>query len=171
MFRYGGHEIHVVTTRFSRETWGQNRTWREAKQKLGCLYGLPRETTASIPKGAVMIVIEMNNDEERIEGIGLCKNEKLSVPLRIYGQRRYDRVAYAGKYRVDRVHLDPGLIRRLEFLCFVGQDHLKRGIGFTYLPQAWLSKELAVKLRAVFRGGKTRYLRLQRRRCHIEPPG
>lgn len=171
MFRYGKHEIHVVTTRFSRQTWIQNQDWREKKGKRGCLYGQPRVTTSDIPVGATMIVIEMNNDSCKVEGLGLCLNKPLDVSLCIYGQRQYDRVAYAGRYRVGREFLDSALCEKLERLCFSGQCHLKRGIGFTSLPKQWLSKGLARSLREAFRGCGKRFAAAKERTIQVEPPG
>lgn len=171
MFRYAGHEIYVVTTRFSEATWQQNKSWREKRGKLGCLYGQPRITNTAIPKNALMIVVEMNNDEGRIEGLGLCHNEPLQAVLRVYGQRQYDRVMYAGKYRVDRRDISTQLLEKLEQLCFTGQCHLKRGIGFTSLPSTWLSKDLATALRGAFYGCDNRRARMQRRIVDVEPPG
>ena len=174
MFRYAGHDVYVVTTRFSEKTWHQNKTWRESRGKLGCLYGQPRKTLAAIPDDAVMVVIEMNNDGGqlgRVEGLGLCYNRPLDAVLRIYGQRQYDRVVYAGKYRVDRAHLDTQLVEKLEQLCFSGQCHLKRGIGFTSLPASWLSKDLAKSLRGAFYGCGERRARLERCVVKVESPG
>ena len=173
MFRYAGHEVYVVTTRFSERTWRQNKEWREKRGKLGCLYGQPRTTMSAVPEGAVMIVVEMNNDVGklgRVEGLGLCYNRPLDAVLRVYGQRQYDRVVYAGKYRVDRQYLDAQLLDKLEQLCFTGQCHLKRGIGFTSMPSTWISKELATGLRRAFYGCDKRRALIEYRVVHIEAP-
>ena len=175
MFRYGKNEVYVMTTRFSGETWSLNKQWRERRGKHGCLYGQPRAPSAEVPENAVMMVIEMNNDalpsgldrggqtgpRGRVEGIGLCINKPLSARIAVYGQRRYDRVVYAGRYRVDRSQIDVALSQRLDVLCFRGNCHLKRGIGFTSLPEGWLGRDLAVALRGVFRGAHKRFLAQQ----------
>ena len=164
MFRYGKNEVYVVTTRFTDETWATNRRWREAKSKRGCLYGVPRRSLSSVTLGGVMIVIEMNNEgigvspNGRIEGLGLCVNKPLEANLVVYGQRKFDRVMYAGRYRIDREDLDKNLVETLERLCFDGNCHLKRGTGFTSLPKSWLSKNLARRLRESFRGAHRRFL-------------
>ena len=164
MFRYGKNEIYVVTTRFTNATWDINCRWRQSRKKLGCLYTVPRRPPPIIPLDTVMIVIEMNNEgigqspNGRVEGLGLCINRPLVSNLVVYGKRQYDRVAYAGRYRVDRNDLDERLLKRLEKLCFNGNCHLKRGSGFTSLPIAWLGKSLAHELRVSFRGAHNRFL-------------
>jgi hypothetical protein len=174
MFRYGKGEVHVVTTRFSVTTWAQNERWRTRRKKHGCLYGQPRTTGARIPSGTTMIVIEMNNDVRgektrgRVEGLGLCVNRPLEAQLVVYGQWQYDRVFYAGSHRLDREELPPKLVQRLEYLCFAGQGHLKRGIGFTSLPQAWISIELARELRRVWRNHSRTLRELKHRVVHVE---
>ena len=100
----------------------------------------------------------------RIEGIGLCINKPLSARIAVYGQHKYDRVIYAGRYRVDRSQLNHMLCQRLDELCFQGNCHLKRGIGFTSIPNAWLGRDLAVALRGAFRGAHKRFL-AQELRC------
>ena len=174
MFRYGKNEVYVVTTRFSEQTWSLNKGWRERRGKLGCLYGQPRAPSAVVPDNAVMMVIEMNNDalpsdrEEgqiaprgRVEGLGLCINKPLPVKLAVYGQRRYDRIIYAGRYRVDRSQMDSALRQHLDAICFRGNCHMKRGIGFTSLPDGWLGRDLAGALRSAFRGAHKRFLTQQ----------
>ena len=167
MFRYGNNKLHVVTTRFTDETWAANRRWREARGKRGCLYGVPRRPPPSVPLDGVMIVIEMNNEgvgassNGRIEGLGLCINKPLEAKLVVYGERKFDRVMYAGRYRVDREDIDKNLLETLERLCFDGNCHLKRGSGFTSLPKEWLSKQLARDLRESFRGAHRRFLEHQ----------
>lgn len=164
MFHYGKNKVYVVTTRFTDKTWATNCRWRKIRGKHGCLYGVPRRPPPGIPLDGVMIIIEMNNDgtgissNGRVEGIGLCINKPLEANLVVYGQRKFDRIMYAGRYRIDREDLDKKLLATLERLCFDGNCHLKRGSGFTSLPNEWLSKQLALDLRESFRGAHRRFL-------------
>ena len=177
MFRYGKNEVYVVTTRFTNETWATNCRWRETRGKRGCLYGVPRRPPPSVPQGGVMIVIEMNNEgmgtspNGRIEGLGLCINKPLEAKLLVYGERKFDRVMYAGRYRIDREDLDKNIVETLERLCFDGNCHLKRGTGFTSLPKAWLGTHLARSLRESFRGTHRRFLEYQNCSIGVETVG
>ncbi len=70
----------LACTRFNNKTWQEYQTWLNANQEtyeqiyhrpLKCIYGSPREISPKkIPLHAKILVIEMNNDENKIEGIG-----------------------------------------------------------------------------------------------------
>ena len=84
----------------------------------------------------------MNNDKNKIEGIGLIKNErKLDKNYRIYKNMDYNRYVYTGdKYLpitkvTDEYHQQVILV--MEQLIFKGDRHCKRGQGITQLPQ-WI---------------------------------
>jgi len=95
--------------------------------------------TEKIPLNSLVFVVEMNNSTNKIEGIGLIRNmlhpEKI---IRIYQTGNYNRYTYQGKYRIDRCTIEfvcPQVLKILEQLVFTGKTHLKRGGGFTRIPE------------------------------------
>ncbi len=70
---------YIGTVRFSNETFQENKKWREENDWDGCIYGSPTPIAKSpywrkVGMGAKIFILEMNNDVERLEGIGLIKN-------------------------------------------------------------------------------------------------
>ena len=79
-------------TRFNNQTWQEREQWLATyrpiyeqiyKRPLKCIYGTPREiaNTKFAPQQSIL-VIEMNNDENRIIGIGEIKNQTASEVYR-----------------------------------------------------------------------------------------
>jgi hypothetical protein len=110
-------------TRFNNKTWQEYQQWMTTYQQsyeqtyhrpLKCIYGCPREIShKKIPPQAEILVIEMNNDENRIMGIGKIENKTASElykpavggrippadppPFRkIFSDRNYTRYIYIG---------------------------------------------------------------------------
>jgi hypothetical protein len=79
-------------TRFNNKTWQEYQDWMTKYQEayeqiyqrpLKCIYGSPREIShKKIPIDAKILVIEMNNDENRIMGIGEIQNKTASEAYR-----------------------------------------------------------------------------------------
>jgi hypothetical protein len=88
----GGRFPLIACTRFNNKTWQEYQTWLSAYQQsyehiyqrpLKCIYGAPREIShKKIPPQAKILVIEMNNDENKIMGIGEIMNETASEVYR-----------------------------------------------------------------------------------------
>ena len=84
----GGAPPLIACTRFNNKTWQEYQTWLSAYQQsyehiyqrpLKCIYGAPREIShKKIPPQAKILVIEMNNDENKIMGIGEITNQTAS---------------------------------------------------------------------------------------------
>ena len=134
--------IDIATTRFSDHTFKENKMWRGRNRISGCIYGTPVVMSSKIKEGEATFVIEMNNDRNKIEGIGLVMNRHSREHyVDIHSNRNLSRYVYQGQYR-----LDAGLVTSeyhkkviwvLEMLLFKGAKHSKRSIGITRLP-AWL---------------------------------
>jgi hypothetical protein len=130
--------ITVVTTRFNNETWEENLNYRE-KNKIKCLYCSPLEMSPSICLNIGVFVVEMNNSKNKIEGIGFIKNKPHTD--RYYGVYRdgnYNRYIYKGKYylcRDELIKLNDQLVVVLDYILFKERTHLKRGSGFTRIPE------------------------------------
>jgi len=93
----GGPPPVLACTRFNNKTWQEYQQWMTAHQQsyeqiyqrpLKCIYGCPREiSNKKIPPQAKILVIEMNNDENKIEGIGEIINQTASEVYRIPSSR------------------------------------------------------------------------------------
>jgi len=79
----------------------------------------------------------MNNEINKIIGIGMIRNKPRVNPSNIYENRNYNRYLFTGKYRIDRVDMneDEDIIMQVfDVLCFTGARHLKRGQGLNSFP-------------------------------------
>ena len=129
-----------------------------------CVYGSPIPVKHAVRGSAWMIVLEMQNDANKIAGIGLVKNSPNlpSVPIphsskggvvaagsafkpSVYNCGNYNRFIYQGAYRIDLLSNDPDeikltreeqlVIKMLELALFYGPNHSKRGKGICELPK------------------------------------
>ena len=114
----------LACTRFNNKTWQEYQHWKNTHQQsyeqiyqrpLKCIYGTPREiSNKKIPPQAKILVIEMNNDENKIEGIGEIINQTASevyrsnqltasaasaMKFKIFSDRNYTRYIYIGNTR------------------------------------------------------------------------
>ncbi|SVC87961.1 uncharacterized protein METZ01_LOCUS340815 [marine metagenome] len=141
--------IVIGTTRFSDQTWEENKKWRESNKAGGCAYGLPCKIPVNISKRAKILVIEMNNTHNKVMGVGLVNNAGKRGIYRIYSDHYYNRYIYEGEKRVDREKMVEGeKMVELEKLLFKGKGHMKRGRGIT-----------RVSLKKLKKGGLDKYLR------------
>lgn len=130
----------LCTTRFTDETWEENCNYRKKYKSVGCIYATPFLLDVRVPKRSRVYVIEMNNSENRIMGIGLVRNYAIAQKYRVYSNEDYNRYVFLGKYRLDRSQItDTRLLERLEQFCFHGKGHQKRLRGITRIcSQKWL---------------------------------
>lgn len=129
----------IACTRFNNKTMNENKVYRENNQIEGCLYGCPIKIVNYVSFGELLIVLEMNNETNKIIGIGLLKN-MLSVDqyYNIYNIDHFNRYIYMGTYRLDITDIkddDLQMIHDLEQLLFKGKCHSKRGRGISILPE------------------------------------
>ena len=81
----GGGSPLTACTRYNTKTWQEYQDWKAENQQayeqiyqrpLKCIYGSPREMShTKMPPHAKILVIEMNNDENQIKGIGVIQNQ------------------------------------------------------------------------------------------------
>jgi hypothetical protein len=135
----------LVTSRFTNDTLEINRNYKQKKNITGCIYGSPQEMSPKILNTSLVFVIEMNNDTDSIEGIGLVRNKPyLDKYYRIYNHGDYNRFVYKSNYRIDRSTLwehNRALVKVLEYVLFGEKTHLKRGSGFTTVTQKLLASK------------------------------
>jgi len=152
--------VFICTTRFNTDTLQQNCAWRRRHQKSHeCVYGSPIPMKHAVHGSAWMIVLEMQNDTNKIVGIGLVKNSPnlsgVAIPHNsgskggggalkpsVYNCGNYNRFIYQGAYRIDLLSNEIELtqeeqlvIKMLELALFYGANHSKRGKGICELPK------------------------------------
>ncbi len=128
---------HLLTTRFSDDTWLQNIQFRESNKSVACIYSSPTSVSKHIITDSVMFIIEMNNTQNKIMGIGMVRNHPSINKYGIYEYSEFNRFMYAGKMRIDRSQMtaeEELIMRVLDKVCFTGKKHLKRGTGITMFP-------------------------------------
>ena len=148
----------LATTRFNTETWKENQHYRKKIQHSGCIYGAPKQIKDDITLHLPIFVLEMQNDANKIMGIGLIRNAiVIGKRHTIYKESFYNRYTYKGDFRIDRDGLNKEelkVITLMEALIFKGYHHLKRGQGITLVP-AWITNSKHINFikhfRAMFR--------------------
>ena len=132
----------IVTTRFTNETFHKNIEYRLRKKIKGCVYGSPQEMSPKILFNSLVFVVEMNNSKNQIEGIGLVRNfPEYDKYYNIYDNGNYNRYAYKSNYYVPRINIlrfNEMLVECLDYILFKEKTHLKRGMGFTTIPEKLL---------------------------------
>lgn len=131
-------KYHIMTTRFNNETEEENRNYRKRKNiENYCMYGCPVKIAENIHQDKKIIVLEMNNDKNRIIGIGLLLNRINSNSYQIYENPNYNRYYYIGKQRITREEMSEQeeiIMKMFDKLCFEGALHSKRGQGIRTFP-------------------------------------
>lgn len=64
----------IGTTRFNNDTYQENLDWRNKHKHSGCIYPLNKSIAYTIPPNILICVLEMNNSQNKIMGIGLIRN-------------------------------------------------------------------------------------------------
>lgn len=135
------YEFLVGTVRFNNKTYLENYCWKERKKHKGCAYGLNKPLCKKIPNGKYIYIIEMNNDINKIMGIGKIKNELVhSNRSRMYKEEGRNQIIYKSNDFISRNDMINNIqkarivIKFLENILFYGSKHFKRGQGCVILP-------------------------------------
>lgn len=135
--------FYLATTRFNYTTYEENQTFR-ANSKIPVIYGCNIRVSSKCPYDSNIAVIEMNNNTNRIEGIGLIKNKiYFDKSYRIYAMRDYNRFIYKGNYWLscqDIEDIAPYLIEVLENILFKKRSHMKRLSGISIITDKFTNK-------------------------------
>lgn len=130
---------YLLTTRFNNDTWIENETFRNTHQGIHCVYGSPQPMAPKIYPRIPICVIEMNNSNNQILGIGLIRNEPSPrYEYMPYSCGNYNRFVFIGNHRLNRDEISQELIDILEYILFKEKTHMKRGAGFTTVPEKLL---------------------------------
>ena len=134
---------YILTSRFNTTTWEENSNYRKLNPKIGCIYCSPCPVSINIPNEAMLFVLEMNNDTNKICGIGLILNKPWINKWQVYENGNYNRYSFMGKCRIGREEMtveEDTIMRVFDILCFTGNRHMKRGQGLTSFPIDMLYK-------------------------------
>ena len=134
--------VQICVTRFNNETFKQNQSYR-IENKIKCIYGAPVKITEKILPSTNIIVIEMNNSKNIIEGFGIIKNKLAPLPNGkrchyIYNDNNYNRYIYKSNNRIDKDDLNKNekeIIKKLEDILFKTKGHMKRGQGIQRISE------------------------------------
>lgn len=127
----------LLTSRFNNHTWSENTAFRQTHKNHGCVYCSPDPISSAIPPNAIMFILEMNNDTNRIMGVGMVRNHSFINRHVVYNNRNYNRYMFSGKTRIDRSEMTPEedrVFTAFDILCFTGNKHMKRGQGLKSFP-------------------------------------
>ena len=131
----------LMVTHFNNATFKENENWRLRNNYKGSIYNSPTQIKETIPLLITLYVIEMNNETNKIMGIGCISNKNYTdTTYRIYEDRNYNRYTYKGKHRSNLAHLDNNIILELEERLFKSKRHFKRGQGLLQLPYEMKNK-------------------------------
>lgn len=138
---------YIVTTRFNNDTWKENQEFikkhnQTAKKPIKCIYPVSH-INQQLPQNTIFYVLEMNNEINKIMGIGLVKNIPIYNKYDVYKNTKYNEYAYIGYHRIDRKdmnELEETIMKVFDYYCFKGRTHLKRLKGMKIFPQKILDK-------------------------------
>jgi len=132
-----GLRNYLLTARFNETTWSENIKYREENPIVTCIYGSPVPLSKHIPSDSVIFMLEMNNDINKIMGIGMIRNHPITSKYFIYENGDYNRYVYTGKHRIDRKHMseeEEKVMQIFDILCFKSKRHMKRLHGLKSFP-------------------------------------
>lgn len=151
--------FHIASTRFNNKTYRENLSYREKYQE-NVIYGTDIKINDKYSPGALIFVIEMNNEKDQIEGIGLIRNIMVhDIKTKIYDNPDYNRYIYRGDYWLNRETIlahDKDIVKICDIVLFRGKSHMKRISGISILTEKlftnWIFelKELKEKIRVLF---------------------
>jgi hypothetical protein len=110
------------------------------------MYCSPSELSPKIYYNTAVFVIEMNNSENKIEGVGLIKNKiETDRYYKVHNEGNTNRYIYVGNYFIDRKSIEEyneRLVYILDIILFKGYTHSKRGSGLTLIPEKILKFDI-----------------------------
>lgn len=133
--------MEICVTRFDSKTIKENKDWLNQNNLIGCIYGSPIKISEKILPETDILVIEMNNTTNTIEGIGIIKNKlekEDRKKYKIYSDNNYNRFIYKSNKRIDKTsfnNYEKTIIKNLEQLLFKSYNHCKRGQGIQNIPR------------------------------------
>jgi len=140
--------MEICVTRFNAITFNENQDWlKKNNSAIGCIYGCPIKISETILPYTTLIVLEMNNSKNIIEGIGIIENNCVRENkkyYKIYTDNNYNRYIYRSNFRINRTYFnnhEKEVISLLEEYLFKSAYHCKRGQGIQKLPKRVINNE------------------------------
>jgi hypothetical protein len=134
---------YIMTSRFNNRTYAEMKAYCQTTRAIKSIYGVPREITHHVSRDSILFVLEMNNETNRIDGIGMVRNQAFPKRHGVYENDTYNMYSYVGKLHIDRDDMDDEEYQFMEIfdiLCFKGCRHQKRCQGITRFPIDLLEK-------------------------------
>jgi len=134
---------YIMTSRFNNRTYSEMKAYCQTTRAIKSIYGVPREITHHVSRDSILFVLEMNNETNRIDGIGMVRNQAFPKRHGVYKNDAYNMYSYVGKLHIDRDDMDDEEYQFMEIfdiLCFKGCRHQKRCQGITRFPIDLLEK-------------------------------
>ena len=140
--------MEIYVNRFNNTTFDENQnSIKKHNNAIGCIYGSPIKISETILPYTTLIVLEMNNSKNIIEGIGIIENNcarENKKHYKIYSDNNYNRYIYRSNFRINRIHFnnhEKEVISLLEEYLFTSAYHCKRGQGIQKLPKRVINNE------------------------------
>ena len=130
----------LASARFNQKTYREREEFMR-RNDIECIYGAQLKIKPKVALNQLLLVVEMNNETNKIMGIGLIRNI-LCDSQDIYDDPNYNRFIYMGKYRITREQMeeqDKKIVEIFDLILFKGYTHIKRHSGITIIPPALLS--------------------------------
>jgi len=124
--------VFMATTKFNCDTYYQNRQYK-IKHNETCIYGVNMQINKKYPDKSYFFVIEMNNQTNKIEGIGYINNLLVNQTCKIYDDHNFNRYIYKGNYHLDISQIPKHLIDAFELILFKGKSNMKRVSGISVI--------------------------------------
>ena len=130
--------FYLACTRFNNTTYAENTNYRNKHNEIA-IYGTTLKIRNIYDLGIQIFVVEMNNEQNKIEGIGLIKNLLVCDKRhKIYDNDEYNRYIYKGKYWLSRSQINnvnEKITEIFENILFKGKSHLKCRMGITIITE------------------------------------
>ena len=141
--------FYLACISFNNKTYDENICYRNKYNKK-VIYGSMLKIREIYPKESLIFIAEMNNTENKIEGIGLIKNVLLyNRKDKIHENTECNRYIYRGKYWLSRrqiLEVDFEILNIFDDILFKGKSHLKNRIGIRIITDKlfihWTSYDL-----------------------------
>ena len=91
---------YLMTSRFNNKTLLENERYIKGRKDIGCIYCTPCPVSELIPLGSILFVLEMNNDSNEINGIGMISNMVKIGKHSVYEENNYNRYNYVDRKSV-----------------------------------------------------------------------
>ena len=130
--------FYLACTRFNNTTYAENTNYRNKHNEIA-IYGTTLKIRNIYNVGTLIFIVEMNNEQNKIEGIGLIKNLLVyDKRYKIYDNDEYNRYIYKGKYWLSRSQINnvnEKITEILDNILFKGKSHLKCRMGITIITE------------------------------------